>query len=112
VSRKPLHIFLDARWPEGVPMQIEGFDPRAESVAWKSILRADPCAYCDARSEDIDHIKARSKGGADIWTNWVGACRSCNCAKKSRSLLSFLERRFRTPYWDAAAQDRKNWEAL
>ena len=37
------------------------------------------CAYCGSDKElTIDHIKPRSKGGADVTKNVVCACHDCN----------------------------------
>ena len=51
------------------------------------------CAYCgitmvmrppnrmDSRRATLDHVVARSKGGADSLDNTVAACRACNTSK-------------------------------
>lgn len=57
---------------------------------WKGVLRGDPCAYCGARCEDLDHIDARSRGGDNTWQNLTASCRVCNGQKGARTLLSFL----------------------
>jgi 5-methylcytosine-specific restriction endonuclease McrA len=40
------------------------------------------CAYCGSRFmlRDLsrDHVEPVSRGGRDVWTNTVSACRSCN----------------------------------
>jgi hypothetical protein len=47
------------------------------------------CAYCGnrfpAKVLSRDHVVPVSKGGKDIWTNTVTACRSCNTRKADRS---------------------------
>lgn len=54
------------------------------------ILSADPCAYCGAVTEHIDHIVPVAVGGDDSWTNLTGACALCNERKTSLPLLRFL----------------------
>lgn len=56
-------------------------------------LRGDPCAYCGARSEALDHVHPRDSGGDNSWENLTGACHSCNSAKAHLTLLAFLGRR-------------------
>jgi 5-methylcytosine-specific restriction endonuclease McrA len=47
------------------------------------------CAYCGLRFQlrDLsrDHVIPVSRGGRDIWTNSVTACRRCNTKKANRS---------------------------
>ena len=47
------------------------------------------CAYCggDFRRGGLtrDHVLAQSRGGRDIWTNVVSACRHCNEHKAART---------------------------
>ena len=52
---------------------------------YKAILRKRPCYYCGLTpASTIDHIKPRSKGGADEPYNMVAACESCNPSKGTR----------------------------
>ena len=49
------------------------------------------CAYCgeyfsNPNTLSRDHIIPKSKGGLDIWTNVVTACKSCNARKGSKTL--------------------------
>lgn len=48
------------------------------------------CAYCGDRFKanqlSRDHVQARSKGGADVWTNCVTSCKPCNHRKGNLSL--------------------------
>lgn len=43
------------------------------------------CGYCGKPYRDSqltrDHIKPRSRGGKDVWTNVITACKSCNNVK-------------------------------
>jgi len=47
------------------------------------------CAYCgervDRRLLTRDHIRPRARGGKDVWTNVVTACRHCNMRKACRT---------------------------
>ncbi len=50
---------------------------------------ANLCMYCGLRfpKSDLtrDHITPLSRGGSDVWTNVVAACRRCNNHKGGRS---------------------------
>jgi len=40
------------------------------------------CQYCGTRRElTIDHVFPRGRGGMDMWTNLVTACKKCNAKK-------------------------------
>lgn len=58
--------------------------------AYAEVLRGDPCSYCGAPTEAIDHIGARARGGEHAWGNFTAACKSCNSTKSARPLLTFL----------------------
>jgi len=98
-----LHDFLrdDAGTPLGVGMPSGGplrTDGQSHYEAWQSLLRRDPCSYCDARGGTVDHVDPRSRparglGTAHGWVNVVGACARCNGAKRDLGLLVFLHRR-------------------
>jgi 5-methylcytosine-specific restriction endonuclease McrA len=67
--------------------------PETSKKAWRSVLLADPCAYCGAPSVEIDHIVPTVTGiGSDSLDNLIGSCRPCNRRKKSRTFLSLLAR--------------------
>lgn len=68
-------------------------NPSDETVAYAKILRNDPCSYCGAPTEHLDHIVPLSKGGDHDWTNLTAACASCNLSKGTDSLLHFMLRR-------------------
>ena len=53
-------------------------------------LRVDPCCYCGAPAEVIDHIVPIVAGGPNTWENLTSACAGCNSRKRSKSLLLFL----------------------
>lgn len=58
--------------------------------AYARILRADPCSYCGAACEHIDHIVSVAAGGALTWDNTTAACGPCNRRKRTTPLLPFL----------------------
>lgn len=62
----------------------------AESRAFDSILRHDPCAYCGEAASQVDHIDPVAHGGENHWTNLTAACAPCNRAKWDQPLLAFL----------------------
>lgn len=64
-------------------------DPAAHRE-YALILLGDPCCYCGAPADTIDHITAIARGGSDEWDNLTSACASCNSRKHVRSLLEAL----------------------
>lgn len=63
-----------------------------ESLAYVEIIAADPCVYCGAPAESIDHIVPVARGGSGEWQNLAPACLSCNSSKRDEDLLAFLLR--------------------
>lgn len=63
---------------------------RALTIEYGRTLLRDPCSYCGAATEQIDHIVAVVEGGDIDWTNLTAACLDCNSRKHRRSLLTFL----------------------
>lgn len=63
---------------------------REGAAAFAVILRADPCSYCGAPCEHIDHITALAAGGEHSPENLTAACAPCNSRKSARPLLLFL----------------------
>jgi 5-methylcytosine-specific restriction endonuclease McrA len=73
------------------------------------------CAYCGAKNVplEIEHIKARSKGGSDRVSNLTLACTPCNIDKDNKDIKEFLKHKperlkkiqaqAKTPLKDAAA---------
>ncbi|MBE9033332.1 HNH endonuclease [filamentous cyanobacterium LEGE 11480] len=59
------------------------------------------CAYCGKKPHvlTLDHIVAKSKGGFDVRSNLVAACRRCNKSKHSRELWEWWQS---SPWWDEA----------
>lgn len=69
-----------------------GAEPDTAAREYVQIIRHDPCSYCGTRPTrvEVDHIVPVSAGGTGAWDNLTPACRPCNAAKGSRTLLSFL----------------------
>jgi 5-methylcytosine-specific restriction endonuclease McrA len=49
-------------------------------------IRAEPCVYCGADGENVDHIVPLSRGGVEHESNLVSSCSSCNNSKRARLL--------------------------
>tara|TARA_B100000902_G_C26634171_1_gene585929 strand:- start:16 stop:414 length:399 start_codon:yes stop_codon:yes gene_type:complete len=50
------------------------------------------CAYCRCkRATTLDHIKPKCKGGSNLRSNLVPACRECNHSKGSESWLLWYQ---------------------
>lgn len=64
--------------------------PTPEADEYAGILRSDPCSYCGATCEHIDHIHPIVLGGDGDYMNLTAACADCNRRKQGRSALVFL----------------------
>jgi 5-methylcytosine-specific restriction endonuclease McrA len=54
------------------------------------------CSYCgEPDADSIDHVNPWALGGTDTFENKAPACKSCNVAKGSKTLLMFLWERAR-----------------
>lgn len=60
--------------------------------AYRHVLRGDPCSYCGASMEEVDHIDPIARGGPNTWDNLTAACKGCNSSKRATPLLRFLLR--------------------
>lgn len=49
-----------------------------------------PCYYCGGKSENLDHVIPRSRGGAGAG-NKVASCIRCNCMKSNMLYEEFIE---------------------
>jgi hypothetical protein len=65
-------------------------DRDAETFEYIHIVLRDPCVYCGDPAPEIDHIQPSAFGGSNHWTNLAPACKSCNSAKRVRSVLDFM----------------------
>jgi 5-methylcytosine-specific restriction endonuclease McrA len=88
-NRKQL-IFFDKGCELLAVSPVPDMHPTSSSLYWSRVLLRDPCAYCGAASQAIDHVVPRRHGGQWHPDNTVGACRACNSSKGSRSLLYHL----------------------
>lgn len=61
-----------------------------ETAEYVTIIRGDPCSYCGAPMEHVDHIVPFAAGGPTDWTNLAPSCAGCNHRKSDRPLLLFL----------------------
>lgn len=54
----------------------------------RNVLARDShrCSYCTSKGDTVDHVIPRSRGGLNVWTNVVAACRRCNNRKDDRLL--------------------------
>jgi len=52
-----------------------------------AVLRRDNhrCGYCAGRARTVDHIRPRSRGGPNTWSNLIAACSPCNTRKADRT---------------------------
>lgn len=67
-----------------------GCTPTEEANEYDRILRLDPCCYCGAPTEQVDHIVPIVRGGGGDWDNLTAACTRCNASKGAKPLLHFL----------------------
>ncbi len=74
----------------------ESLSKRLGRVAKQIALRdGHACVYCGATAASsgahlhLDHLTPRSLGGADVATNLVTACRSCNSRRQALSLSAW-----------------------
>lgn len=49
------------------------------------------CAYCYGKADTVDHVHPRSKGGENVWSNVVAACKKCNNFKDDYTLKQMRE---------------------
>jgi len=61
-----------------------------ETAEYVAIIRNDPCVYCGAPCEHIDHIVPFADGGPTEWDNLAPACARHNHQKSRKQLLFFL----------------------
>ena len=85
---RPDQKFPHRGWAHRDERLVEAADTSARHR--RQAIRCDPCAYCGGSGGGADHIRARVRGGPHTWDNLTGACRRCNVAKSSQTLLQFL----------------------
>ncbi|MZR64111.1 HNH endonuclease [Alcanivorax sp. DP30] len=83
---------------------IHGHRRQAPPLTNRALFRRDQqlCLYCGKpfpeRALTRDHIVPTSRGGRDIWSNVVSACRRCNQRKGSRRLEEIEMELLALPY--------------
>ena len=69
--------------------------PKLHDRRWRKSLHkftGKSCIYCGEKSESIDHVLPRSKGGLSITENCVPACLSCNGKKSSKDVFEWYRK--------------------
>ncbi len=67
------------------------------------------CAYCGSeRSDTLDHIIPRAKGGLTKIGNLLSCCAACNLAKSDQEWLGWYRVQ---PFWDEV-REKAIWEWL
>ena len=80
---------------------IQGVEYRAGTLAGYSVREAllehwgRKCAYCGVENVplQVEHIKPKSKGGSNRFSNLTLACQCCNQAKGNQAIEKFLTNR-------------------
>ncbi|MCY7407092.1 MAG: HNH endonuclease [Alkalinema sp. CAN_BIN05] len=69
------------------------------------------CAYCGCTPPvlTLDHVVAKCKGGFDVRSNLVGACRRCNNSKKSKELWQWWQS---SSWWCEVRAERLSSQVL
>ncbi len=74
--------------------------PEAKRL-WRRAIKehfGSTCVYCgktyDINELTIDHVHPRSRGGNDLTTNCVSACKECNRDKGSTEWLQWMRMTF------------------
>lgn len=60
------------------------------SLEYRKAIANDPCRYCGATGEHVDHMQPLSRGGTDHWYNLTMACATCNLRKNAKTVEEFL----------------------
>ena len=66
--------------------------PKINNKNWKDSIHKITkykCIYCGGKSESIDHLFPRSKGGKSVTGNCVPCCLSCNGKKSDDEVLEW-----------------------
>ena len=80
---------------------LEDLCPKLRDRRWRKSIHeftGQNCIYCGKKSESIDHVLPRSKGGLSITENCVPACLSCNGSKTDHDAFEwYRKQRFYDP---------------
>lgn len=71
-------------------VSLEELCPKLKHRRWRRSLHeltGQRCIYCGERSESIDHVHPRSRGGSSVTENCVPACLACNGHKSDRDVF-------------------------
>lgn len=79
---------------------LEAMSCKEAKHLWRQSIRDawnNKCAYCgcppiDVKSLTLDHVRPKSKGGENITSNCVPACKKCNHSKASEDWMSWYRR--------------------
>ena len=80
---------------------LEDLCPKLRVRRWRQSLHeltGERCIYCGERSESIDHVFPKSRGGLSVTENCVPACLGCNGNKGDTDVyLWYRQQRFYDP---------------
>jgi 5-methylcytosine-specific restriction endonuclease McrA len=63
-----------------------------EGRDYMKVISRDPCVYCMAEPDTVDHIRPVSRGGDSSPMNMAPACKRCNGSKTTLDVLHFMLR--------------------
>ncbi len=74
--------------PEAAMANLQALQRREAVKQWRQSIKEAfgcKCAYCGVQSSELtlDHVHPKTKGGEDLATNIVPACKRCNHEKGS-----------------------------
>jgi hypothetical protein len=80
---------------------LEDLCPKLRVRQWRQSLHqltGQRCIYCGERSESIDHVFPKSRGGLSVTENCVPACLGCNGRKGDADVFAwYRQQRFYDP---------------
>jgi hypothetical protein len=80
---------------------LEDLCPKLRARRWRQSLHqltGQRCIYCGERSESIDHVFPKSRGGLSVTENCVPACLGCNGHKGDTDVFVwYRQQRFYDP---------------
>lgn len=80
---------------------LEDLCPKLRVRRWRQSLHqrtGQRCIYCGERSESIDHVFPKSRGGLSVTENCVPACLGCNGRKGDADVFVwYRQQRFYDP---------------
>ena len=80
---------------------LEDLCPKLRARRWRQSLHqltGQCCIYCGERSESIDHVFPKSRGGLSVTENCVPACLGCNGQKGDTEVFVwYRQQRFYDP---------------